>query len=124
MTSTAFASALALAAMTVGTGALAETWNMPTAYPADNYHTENAQAFADEVKECSGGELEIVLHPGGSLFKGDEIKRAVQLGEAEIGERLLSAHANEARSSPTIPCLSSPPPSRRRKSCAPPPCRR
>ena len=95
MTSTAFASALALAAMTVGTGALAETWNMPTAYPADNYHTENAQAFADEVKECSGGELEIVLHPGGSLFKGDEIKRAVQLGEAEIGERLLSAHANE-----------------------------
>ncbi|SHF50651.1 TRAP-type C4-dicarboxylate transport system, substrate-binding protein [Loktanella atrilutea] len=95
MKSTALASALALIATTAGTAALAETWNMPTAYPADNYHTENAQTFADEVKTCSNGELEIVLHPGGSLFKGDEIKRAVQLGEAEIGERLLSAHANE-----------------------------
>ena len=95
MTSTTLASAVAIAALTFGSAALAETWNMPTAYPADNYHTENAQAFADEVKACSNDALEIVLHPGGSLFKGDEIKRAVQLGEAEIGERLLSAHANE-----------------------------
>ncbi|ANT62612.1 C4-dicarboxylate ABC transporter substrate-binding protein [Salipiger sp. CCB-MM3] len=75
--------------------ASAETWDMPMAYPASNYHTENAQMFADAVKECTGGELEIVIHAGGSLFKGDEIKRAVQLGEAQIGERLLSAHANE-----------------------------
>ncbi|MDG1281733.1 MAG: C4-dicarboxylate ABC transporter substrate-binding protein, partial [Pseudorhodobacter sp.] len=73
----------------------AESWDMPMAYPANNYHTENAQKFADAVKECSGGELEITIHAGGSLFKGDEIKRAVQVGEAQIGERLLSAHANE-----------------------------
>ena len=39
--------------------------------------------------------LEIVIHPGGSLFKGNEIKRAVQTGQAPIGERLLSAHQNE-----------------------------
>jgi TRAP-type C4-dicarboxylate transport system substrate-binding protein len=32
---------------------------------------------------------------GGSLFKGGEIKRAVQTGQAPIGERLLSAHQNE-----------------------------
>lgn len=75
--------------------AMAENWDMPVAYPADNYHTENAQMFADGVRECSGGELDITIHPGGSLFKGDEIKRAVQVGEAQIGERLLSAHANE-----------------------------
>lgn len=73
----------------------AESWDMPMAYPANNYHTENAQKFVDAVKECSGGELEITIHAGGSLFKGDEIKRAVQVGEAQIGERLLSAHANE-----------------------------
>lgn len=73
----------------------AENWDMPLAYPADNYHTQNAQTFADAVRECSGGELDITLHPGGSLFKGSEIKRAVQVGEAQIGERLLSAHANE-----------------------------
>ncbi|PIL17361.1 hypothetical protein P775_24475 [Puniceibacterium antarcticum] len=88
-------STLALGAVFLGAAAQAETWNMPTAYPADNYHTENAQMFADDVASCSNGDLEIVIHAGGSLFKGDEIKRAVQLGEAEIGERLLSAHANE-----------------------------
>ena len=86
----------AIAASTLlGGAAMAETWDMPMAYPAANYHTENAQEFADAVKACSGGELEIVIHAGGSLFKGGEIKRAVQLGEAQIGERLLSAHANE-----------------------------
>ncbi|WP_172328747.1 TRAP transporter substrate-binding protein [Mangrovicoccus sp. HB161399] len=85
---------LALSTALAG-AASAETWDMPMAYPASNYHTENAQIFADAVKECTGGELEIVIHAGGSLFKGDEIKRAVQLGEAQIGERLLSAHANE-----------------------------
>lgn len=87
-------STLALASM-LGGAAFAETWDMPMAYGASNYHTQNAQEFADAVKECSGGELEIVIHAGGSLFKGGEIKRAVQLGEAAIGERLLSAHANE-----------------------------
>ena len=85
------AAALALA----GTAA-AENWDMPMAYPANNYHTENAQMFVDAVRECSGGELDITIHAGGSLFKGDEIKRAVQVGEAQIGERLLSAHANES----------------------------
>lgn len=87
---------LTAAAVTAFAGAaFAENWDMPMAYPADNYHTENAQLFADKVAECSGGELTITIHAGGSLFKGDEIKRAVQLGEAQIGERLLSAHANE-----------------------------
>ncbi|MCB2151383.1 MAG: C4-dicarboxylate ABC transporter substrate-binding protein, partial [Rhodobacteraceae bacterium] len=35
------------------------------------------------------------VHAGGSLFGGNDIKRAVQTGQAPIGERLLSAHANE-----------------------------
>ncbi len=87
-------------AASVATAALsgavvAENWDMPVAYPSNNYHTENAQKFVDAVKACTGGELEITIHAGGSLFKGDEIKRAVQVGEAQIGERLLSAHANE-----------------------------
>ncbi len=43
----------------------------------------------------TGGEIEITVHPAGSLFKGNEIKRAVQTGQAPIGERLLSAHENE-----------------------------
>ena len=70
-------------------------WHMPTAYPMSNYQSQTAQFFADEVYACTGGELEIVVHAGGSLYKGHEIKRAVRTGQVEIGERLLSAHSNE-----------------------------
>ena len=75
--------------------ALAEKWDMPLAYPATNYHSENAAKFAECVTAGTGGDVEIVTHPNGSLFKGNDIKRAVQTGQAPIGERLLSAHANE-----------------------------
>ena len=74
--------------------ALADKWDMPMAYAATNYHSENGAEFAKCVTEKSGG-LEIVTHPGGSLFGGADIKRAVQTGQANIGERLISAHANE-----------------------------
>ena len=92
----------ALAATTVGVAALlgagvakAEKWDMPMAYADSNFHTQNGKAFAEAVKVATGGKLEIVVHGGGSLFKGSEIKRAVQTGQAPIGERLLSAHQNE-----------------------------
>ena len=87
--------AAALASAAIAAPAMAETWDMPMAYPATNYHSENGVAFAACVKEATGGKLEIVVHPGGSLFAGNDIKRAVQTGQAPIGERLLSAHANE-----------------------------
>ena len=77
------------------TAASAETWDMPLAYPATNFHTETAQGFAECVGEATGGEVDIQTHPNGSLFPGGDIKRAVQTGQAPIGERLLSAHANE-----------------------------
>lgn len=70
-------------------------WDMPTAYPSSSYQTQTAQGFADSVNRCAQGELRIVVHPGGSLFKGHEIKRAVQTGQAPIGERLLSVHSND-----------------------------
>jgi len=84
--------ALGLAA---NSAAAAEKWDMPLAYSASNYHSENAAQFAEEVTKASGGELEIVAHPGGSLFGGGEIYRAVRTGQAPIGERLISALGNE-----------------------------
>jgi TRAP-type C4-dicarboxylate transport system substrate-binding protein len=86
--------ATAMTAMTV-TGALADKWDMPMAYPASNFHSENGVKFAKCVADGTGGKLEIVVHAGGSLFSGNDIKRAVQTGQAPIGERLISAHANE-----------------------------
>ena len=73
----------------------ADKWDMPTAYVDSNYHTQSGKLFAEAVGVCTGGDLEIVVHGGGTLFKGGEIKRAVQTGRAPIGERLLSAHQNE-----------------------------
>ena len=89
------AAALALCMSASFTLAADVKWDMPMAYPATNYHSENATQFAKEVTEASGGKLEIVTHPGGSLFKGDEIFRAVRTGQAPIGERLISALGNE-----------------------------
>ena len=86
---------LASVAVLASGAAWAETWDMPMAYPATNYHSENGAAFAACVKEATGGALDIVTHPNGSLFSGNDIKRAVQTNQAPIGERILSAHANE-----------------------------
>ena len=85
----------AIIVLGVPASALAETWDMPMAYPDSNFHSENGKEFAACVGETSNGELEITVHAGGSLYKGDEIKRAVQTGQVPIGERLLSAHQNE-----------------------------
>ena len=82
-------------AAAIGSAHAGEQWDMPMAYADSNYHTQNGKLFAEAVGICTGGELTIVVHGGGSLFKGNEIKRAVQTGQVPIGERLLSAHANE-----------------------------
>ena len=88
--------AASLVALALSAGPLsAEQWDMPMAYADSNFHTRNGKLFAEAVGVCTGSELEIVVHGGGSLFKGDEIKRAVRTGQAPIGERLLSAHQNE-----------------------------
>lgn len=75
--------------------AQAENWDMPMAYADSNYHTATGKAFAQCVGTATGGDITITVHGGGSLFKGNDIKRAVQTGQAPIGERLLSAHQNE-----------------------------
>jgi TRAP-type C4-dicarboxylate transport system substrate-binding protein len=94
LTTAAFAfgvSALAFAAP-----AAAQTkWNLPAAYPSDNPHSENLVAFAKDVETATSGKLVITVHPGASLFKAPEIKRAVQSGQAQMGEVLMSIHENE-----------------------------
>lgn len=89
-----FLTALAVIGLGVS-AAQAEKWDMPLAYAASNYHSQNAANFAAAVTAATGGELEIVAHPGGSLFKGGEIFRAIRTGQAQIGERLISALGNE-----------------------------
>lgn len=88
--------ALAAAAFALATQAGAQAkWDLPAAYPASNFHTENLQQFAADVDKATGGKLKITVHPNASLFKAPEIKRAVQGGQAPIGEILLVNFQNE-----------------------------
>jgi TRAP-type C4-dicarboxylate transport system substrate-binding protein len=70
-------------------------WDMPTPYAATNFHTENVMQFAADVEKATGGKLKITVHSNASLFKAPEIKRAVQGGQAQIGEILISGYSNE-----------------------------
>ena len=90
------ACAAVLAFSGLATGAFAQTkWDLPAAYPATNFHSENLAQFAADVDKASGGKLKITVHPNASLFKAPEIKRAVQGGQAQAGEILLVNFQNE-----------------------------
>ena len=56
---------------------------------------QTLKAFADDVDKATAGKLKITLHPGASLFKANEIKRAVQSAQTPIGEFILSGAGNE-----------------------------
>ncbi len=80
----------------IATSAAAQTkWDMPTPYPATNFHTENIMQFVSDVDKATNGRLKITVHANASLFKAPEIKRAVQGGQAQIGEILISGYSNE-----------------------------
>lgn len=88
--------ALSVAALALAGHAAAQTkWDLPAAYPAGNFHSENLVQFANDVDKASGGKLKITVHPNASLYKAPEIKRAVQGGQAQIGEILLVNFQNE-----------------------------
>jgi TRAP-type C4-dicarboxylate transport system substrate-binding protein len=66
-------------------------WNLPTAYPADNFHSENLEAFANELTQATSGKLVIRVYPNASLLPASAIKSAVRIGQAQMGEILISA---------------------------------
>ena len=91
----ALATAAAVTALSAGFAGAQTKWDMPTAYPATNFHTENAAQFAKDVDSATGGKIKIQIHANASLFKAPEIKRAVQGNQAQLGEILLVNFENE-----------------------------
>jgi TRAP-type C4-dicarboxylate transport system substrate-binding protein len=73
------------------------TWDMPTAYPESNPHTVTIRQFAADLEKATNGQLKITVHSGGSLYRAPEIKRAVQSGQAQAGEVIMSILENENR---------------------------
>jgi TRAP-type transport system periplasmic protein len=87
---------LTIALSTVATWGHAQTkWDLPSGYGPNTFQVQNLVWFAQEVDKATAGQLKITLHPGASLFKANEIKRAVQSGQTQIGEFILSGAANE-----------------------------
>ena len=89
---------LAAAVACVGLTSLAQAqtkWDLPSAYAPANFHTENLEYVAKQVDVATAGKLKIVVHANASLFKAPEIKRAVQGGQAQLGEILLVNYENE-----------------------------
>src|SRR5450756_192063 len=84
------------AALLASSAAFADKWNMPTRSNERNYQTRNILQFAADVKKATDGKVDIVVHPEDSLVKQPEVKRAVQTGQIQIGELLMSLHSNEA----------------------------
>lgn len=72
-----------------------QKWDFPTGYGVNTFQTQNNQQFIDDVQKAANGKIVLTLHPGGSLYKANEIKRAVQTKQAQIGEIILSGASNE-----------------------------
>lgn len=87
--------ALLIAACQFGSSATAQQWIMATPYPDSNFQTKNVRQFAEDVKVATNGKLTITIHSGQSLVAMPQIKRAIQSGQVQLGEILLSAYGNE-----------------------------
>jgi len=88
--------AIACFAAACAGGVQAQTkWDLPSGYGTNTFQVQNLQQFADDVAQASGGKLKITLHPSASLFKANEIKRAVQSSQTPIGEFIISGASNE-----------------------------
>ena len=86
--------AVALASATLAVSAQTK-WDMPVGYPVANPHTVTLSQLAKDIEFQTKGKLKIVVHPGGSLFKAPEIMRAVESGQAQMGEILMSLMVNQ-----------------------------
>ncbi|MDN5517853.1 TRAP transporter substrate-binding protein [Ectopseudomonas composti] len=89
-----FAMTALACALSVGVQA-AERWNMSAENPDGNFITTVAKEFAQDVEKASNGELQIRVHGNSMLFKRPEVKRAVQTGQVQVGDVLMSVLGNE-----------------------------
>ena len=81
---------------TVGISFAQTKWDLPSGYGANTFQVQNLTQFATDVDKATAGKLKITVHPNASLFKANEIKRAVQSGQTQAGEFILSLFSNEA----------------------------
>ena len=81
-----------------GTGVWAETkWDLSTAWGGNNFHAQSAIAFADAVREETGGSVDITVHLSGEIgVKITEKLSSVENGIIQMADMLLFLQAGEA----------------------------
>jgi TRAP-type transport system periplasmic protein len=76
--------------------AFAQTkWDLPTGYSDGNFQTQNVRQFVADVEKAAPGKLAVTVHSNGSLVKMPEMRRAVQSGQVQAAEMLVSVLSNE-----------------------------
>lgn len=75
--------------------AAAQDWNMASGYNESFFLTGIINSFISDVEDTTNGELKITLHDNQSLVRLSDMKQAVQTGQVQIGELLLSQLGNE-----------------------------
>ena len=83
-------------ALALGTSVQAaqNKWDIATGYPESNFHVVNLRQFAREVRQATGGALDIQVHAAGSLVKGPGIVKAIDAGKIAGGEVFGPSLAN------------------------------
>ncbi|PLY07623.1 MAG: ABC transporter substrate-binding protein [Arcobacter sp.] len=62
--------------------------NLNAKYGANNFHTKGAEKFASLVKDYTGGSVDITVHAGSSLVKGNPLK-AVKDGTVAMTDMFI-----------------------------------
>lgn len=84
----------ALALTSLSPAMAEQRWDMSLAWPAGNFHSRNAQTFAEKVESATQGEVKITVHPGGALnVKGPDTLMAVETGIVQVADMLVSQQA-------------------------------
>lgn len=90
--------ASSVAIVLCSTMASAETkWDLSTAWGANNFHAQSAIAFADAVRDGTGGSVDITVHLSGEIgVKITEKLSSVENGIIQMADMLLFLQAGEA----------------------------
>ena len=70
-------------------------WKLATGYRAESFHTQNLATLARDVGVATQGVFTIEVFPNNTLAKLNEIRAAVQSGQAQAGESIMTSMTTE-----------------------------
>ncbi|CAG0945908.1 Monocarboxylate 2-oxoacid-binding periplasmic protein [Gammaproteobacteria bacterium] len=76
-------------------GAAKANWRLATGYRAESFHTVNVASMVSDVAQATQGAFGIEVHPNNALVKLAEVRAAVESGQIEAGETIMSSMVGE-----------------------------